>query len=342
MAVAFARSQQHTHHTQPMHHMTRKRLALALGLTLLILVVEVAGGIFSHSLALFSDAGHVFTDVMALGLAWFATHQAERPSNGRKTFGYHRTEILAALANAATLILIVGWIAFEAIGRLRQPVAVTPWVMFAAAGVGIAANLAIAGGLRGVRGENLNVRAALLHVLGDVGASVGVVVAGVVILLTGWYLADPLLSLAIALLIARGAWRVLRETLDILMEAAPTGLNVPALVRDLVGQPGIKNIHDVHVWTITGGVYALSAHVQVGDRPLSDCDSVLDRLNGLLRDRYHIAHSTLQLECAGCASPELYCTLSPDGGAAHQHAHDPRISHGHAHTQPANELHTHE
>ena len=208
--------------------MVGRTLRTAFALTLGILAVELVGGIVSHSLALLSDAGHVFTDVIALGLAWFAAGQTERPANARKTFGYHRTGVLAALANAVTLIIVVGVIAVEAVLRLRHPEAVTPWVMFVSAGVGIAANLYIAFGLRREGGENLNARAALLHVVGDIGASAAVILSALVILLTGWYPADAILSLVIAALIARSAWGVLRETLDILMEATPRGLDVGA------------------------------------------------------------------------------------------------------------------
>lgn len=326
MAVTPARVDT-TQQSQPASSTTRNRLGLALGLTILVLLVEVLGGWLSHSLALLSDAGHVLTDALALGLAWFAAVQSGRPANARKTYGYHRTEILAALLNAATLIAVVVVIAFEAIQRLREPVAVTPWLMFVSAGVGIVVNLAIVAGLRGAHQHNhanLNVRAALLHVLGDVGASVGVVVAGVVIVLTRWYPIDPLLSLAIALLIARGAWRVLGETLDILMEAVPRDLDMSALVGDLAGQPEVAGVHDLHVWAISGGVYALSAHVHVKDQPtLGACDALVERLDRMLRERHHIAHATLQLECACCATNDLFCTMDGDGHATAQpHRHD--------------------
>src|SRR5579859_5786538 len=185
------------------HGMVGAKLRTAFLLTLLILAVELGGGLLSHSLALLSDAGHVLTDIVALGLAWFATAQAERPANARKTYGYHRTGILAALANALTLILIVLAIAYEAVQRFQHPQAVTPWVMFASAAVGIIVNLSIGFGLRQEGGDNVNVRAAMLHVFGDVGASAGVIAGGLVILLTRWYPADPLISLFIAVLIAQ-------------------------------------------------------------------------------------------------------------------------------------------
>jgi cobalt-zinc-cadmium efflux system protein len=316
-------AQQHT------YALSKQRLRIAFALTAAILVVEAAGGAVSHSLALLSDSGHVLTDLVALGLAWFAMVQSERPANARKTYGYHRTGILVALANAMALILIVLAIAFEAIRRLQQPPHVTPWIMFVAAGLALAANLYIALGLRHAGSENLNLRAALLHVTGDLAASLGVLVAGVVILFTGWYLLDPILSLLIALLIAVGAWNILRETVDILMEGTPKDLNVAQLVRDIVREPEIVDVHDLHVWSIAGGMLALSAHVQVRDCRLSECDKVLVKLNRILQEVYGIGHSTIQLECAGCNPNDLYCTLSPEGDKEHQHAHGGDGLHSH-------------
>lgn len=314
------------------HNLAGNKLRTAFALTALILVVELVGGLLSHSLALLSDAGHVLTDIVALGLAWFATVQATRPANAQKTFGYHRTGILAALANAITLIVIVGAIAYEAIQRFQHPETVTPWLMFVSAAVGIGVNLYIGLGLQKEGSENLNVRAAMLHVFGDVGASVAVIVSGVIILLTGWYPADPLLSLVIAVLIARGAWKVLRETVDILMEATPKDLNVAQLVRDVLRVPGVLDVHDLHIWSIAGGMSALSAHVQVQDRPLSACDPLLDQLRTVLQEHYHIAHTTIQFECAGCGPDDLYCALTPgeEGGHAHDHAqhHHEQITDG--------------
>jgi cobalt-zinc-cadmium efflux system protein len=303
--------------------------------------VEATAGIFAHSLALLSDAGHVLTDIFALGLAWFATVQAERPADARNTYGYHRTGILAALANAVTLIVIVLVIAYEAVRRFQDPQAVTPWLMFVSASVGIAINLYIGVGLRKESGDNVNVRAAMLHVFGDVGASAAVIVAGIIITLTGWYPADPLLSLAIAALIARGAWSILRETVDILMEATPRDLNVTQLVHDLVRVPDVEDVHDLHVWSIAGGMRVLSAHVQVsGDCHLSACDALQARLNTLLQQRYQIGHTTLQFECAACDPNPLYCALNGSGDAEHSHQH-PGHTHG-DHDDPMHAGHHHE
>ncbi len=306
------------------HGMAKHTLRLAFFLTMLILVAEVAGGLLSHSLALLSDAGHVLTDIFALGLAWFATAQAERPANASKTFGYHRVGILAALANAVTLILITVWIVWEAVARFQHPEPVQPVVMFLSAGIGIAVNLFIGFGLQ-KEGDNLNVRAAMLHVFGDVGASVAVVVAGVIILLTNWYPADPILSVGIAALIAWGAWRILRETTEILLEAVPKDLNLSELVRDMMRVPGVADVHDLHVWCITSGMYALSCHASIADLPPSESAPILRALETMLGEKYRIGHTAIQFEChehqeAYCSVDGLYCQM--DNGHESHEDHD--------------------
>ena len=296
-----------------------RRLRTAFLLTIVILAVEIAGGAVARSLALFADAGHVLTDLVALGLAWFARAQAARPSDASRTYGYHRTGILAALANAVTLIVILIGIVFEAARRLQHPEAVTPWVMFLAAGVGIVVNTYIGLGLRG-SGEDLNIRAAVWHVFGDIGASVAVIIGAGVIALTRWYPADPLISLIIAALIAKGAWDIVRETVDILMEGAPRNLDLAQMVRDMMRIPAVQDVHDLHVWSIAGGMPVLTAHVQVAqDCSLSACEETLVELNRMLRREYGIAHTTIQFECAGCDPNHLYCNLKPGGAAAHDH-----------------------
>ena len=309
------------------HHATGASFRAAFLLTAVVLIVEVTCGLLAHSLALLSDAGHVLTDIVALALAWFATAQSGRPADARKTYGYHRTGILAALANSVTLIAIVVGIGFEAIQRFQHPEHVVAGVMIPAALVGIAVNLYIASRLHGEGQENVNVRAALLHVLGDAGASAGVIVAAFVIAFTGWSAADPAISLLIAVLIAQSAWGVLRETLAILMEAAPAGLDTRQLARDIAGVVGVAEVHDLHVWSIAGGMNALSAHMLVRDDcMLSNCDELLDQVNGLLADRYRITHSTIQFEYDCCGRHEgqrVFCTQSSHdragAGCAHQH-----------------------
>lgn len=326
------------------HGMARKTLRLAFFLTLIVLAAEVAGGLIANSLALLSDAGHVFTDIFALGLAWFATAQAERPANAQNTFGYHRVGILAALVNAITLILITIWIFWEALQRLQHPEAVQPWAMFVSASVGIVVNLVIGFGLRKEK-ENLNVRAAALHVFGDVAASVAVIVSGLVILLTGWSLADPIISLGIAVLIALGAWRILRETTDILLEAVPKEINLSSLVRDMMLVGGVKDVHDLHVWCITNGMYALSCHAQIEDLPPSQSTSILTSLETTLQEKYHIGHTAIQFESfshAGncCAGDGLYCQLKMR--EKHEHEHEHGHGHEHEHEHEHDHEHNHE
>ncbi len=305
------------------HGLARNSLRLAFFLTLLILVAEVVGGLLANSLALLSDAGHVVTDIFALGLAWFATVQAERPPNARKTFGYHRVGILVAMVNAITLIVIAFAILLEAVQRFQHPETVQPQIMFLAAGIGIIINLIIGFGLF-KEANNLNVRTAMLHVFGDVGASATVIVAGVIILFTGWTLVDPLLSVGIAVLIAIGAWRILRETTNILLEAVPKGVSMPGLVKDMRNVQGIEDVHDLHVWSITSNMYALSCHALIADLPPSDSSVILHSLNTMLNEKYHISHVTIQFECnphqgAYCAVNGLYCHM--ENGENYNHDH---------------------
>lgn len=312
----------HGHSHDHAHGMARGQLRIACGLTLIILAVELLGGWRSHSLALLSDAGHVLTDLVALGLAWFASAQAARPADAGRTFGYHRVGILAAMANALTLIGVVGLIGFEAVRRLQHPEPVEVGVLVAAALVGIVINLIIGFGLRREAAHDLNVRAATLHVFGDVAASAAVIVGGLAILATGNYAVDALISLAIAVLIAVGSVRLLRETLEILLEATPRGLDMAALVGSLQAVPGVNGVHDLHVWCIAGGMNALSCHITIDDLPPSRSAPILGEINEVLWHSYHIAHATVQFECVNCPSPELYCTLESLNGY-HHHAAEP-------------------
>jgi len=304
--------------------MAKKTLRLAFFLTLIILCAGVVGGLLANSLALLSDAGHIITDVFALGLAWFAAVQAERPADERKTFGYHRVGILAALLNALLLILIAAAISWEALQRFQHPEPVQPLIMFGTAAIAIAVNLFIAFGLQ-KNDHNLNVRAATLHVLGDIGASVGVILAGVIILLTGWMPADPILSIAIAVIVAFGAWRLLRETLDILLESTPKSVSMRNLVADIKLVRGVQDVHDLHVWSITGDMRALSCHVMIDDLPPSGSSPILQSLNTLLNEKYQITHSTIQFECGSgrqkACCEGLYCRMEAPVAHACEHDH---------------------
>jgi cobalt-zinc-cadmium efflux system protein len=294
-------------------------LKKALALTCVILAVELAGGLISHSLALLSDAGHVLTDVFALGLAWFAVEQAKRPADQRRSYGYHRVSILAALVNAVTLIVIVIAIAYEAVRRIATPEPVQGAVVIVSALVAIAVNSYIAFGLRGDT-KSLNLRAAMLHIVGDIGASVGVVVAGAVILLTGWLYIDPLLSLAIAVLIAFGAWRIVRETVNLLLEGTPNDIDLGAVTSEITNTSRVTAMHDLHVWALSSDEMALSCHVVVGDLPLADAEHIVRDLEKRLCARFEIGHTTIQVEsCHPCG--EIH-----HGAGDHNHPHVLTIS----------------
>jgi cobalt-zinc-cadmium efflux system protein len=293
-------------------------LKLALGLTCVVLAIELVGGLVSHSLALLSDAGHVLTDVFALGLAWFAVAQASRPADARRSYGYHRVSMLAALVNSVTLIVIVIAIAYEAVRRLSHPEPVQGGVVIVAALAGIAINIFVAFGLRG-ESRSLNVRAAMLHVVGDIGAAVGVVVSGVVILLTGWLYIDPLLSLGIAVLIAFGAWRIVRETVNLLMEGTPAEIDLAAVTREITGTELVTGMHDLHVWALSSEEVALSCHVVVGDCELGEAEHVVRDLEGRLCGKFAIGHTTIQVEsCHPCG--EIH-----HGAGDHNHPHEHRV-----------------
>jgi cobalt-zinc-cadmium efflux system protein len=293
-------------------------LKLALALTCVVLAVELVGGLASHSLALLSDAGHVLTDVFALGLAWFAVAQANRPADSRRSYGYHRVSILAALVNSVTLIVIVIAIAYEAVRRLAHPEPVQGGIVIVAALAGIAINTFVAFGLRG-QSHSLNVRAAMLHVIGDIGASVGVVVAGAVILLTGWLYIDPLLSLGIAVLIAFGAWRIVRETVNLLMEGTPADIDLAAVTDEITHTELVTSMHDLHVWALSSDEVALSCHVVIDDCQLQDAEHVVRDLEGRLCAKFAIGHTTIQLEsCHPCG--EIH-----HGAGDHNHPHEHRL-----------------
>ena len=293
-------------------------LKVALALTVLVLLVEVTSGLAARSLALLSDAGHVLTDVFALGLALFALEQSKRQGDPRRTYGYQRAGILAALVNSAVLIVIVLGIAIEAVRRLAAPQAVQGGIVVAAALAGIAINVFVLVMLRR-HATNLNLRAAVLHVTGDVGASIGVVVAGVVILLTGWTYIDALLSLAIACLIAYGAVSIVREAVNLLMEGTPAGIDLGAVTAEIKRTQHVTGVHDLHVWALSSETTALSMHVVVDDIPLGDAEHLVRNLEHKLCDRFGIGHTTIQVEsCHPCG--DIF-----HGAGEHNHPHEHQV-----------------
>lgn len=310
---------EHSHpHSLDARGTGRATLAQAFGLTALILAAEVGAALWSHSLALLADAGHMVTDVAALGLAWFALRQAERPADERRTYGYQRAGILAALANAAVLIVVVVAIGYEAVRRLAHPQAVDGRVVALAALLALITNGYIASRLH-AGGDDLNVRAAMLHVLGDLAASAGVLAAGAVIWLTGWLPADPLVSIGVAVLIAVGALRLVLDTTHILLEGAPRNLDVAELRREIHLTDGVAEVHDLHVWSLSGTESALSAHVVAARRDLSgeDAEHLVRSLEQRLCDRFGIGHTTIQVEVCHPCQEEAH----GPGAPAHNHPH---------------------
>lgn len=296
-----------------------QKLRLALVLTLVVLLGELVGGLLANSLALLSDAGHVFTDLLALLFSYYGVTQAARPATSSMTFGYHRIGILIALINAITLVGITLVIFYLAYLRFLAPQPVESQLLLVVAVLGFGVNLGVALMLRPEGRHSLNVRSALLHVLGDALSSLGVIVGGTIMLLTAWYWVDPAISVFIGLIILYGAWRILGEGVAIVLEAAPGHLDVAELIEAVHHVPGIKSIHDLHTWSIAPNLHALSCHVVVEDRPISQASAILASLNRLLQTRFNIGHSTIQFETAGYEPDALYCSLSPTGSPEHHH-----------------------
>ncbi len=272
--------------------MTRA-LQIALGLTLALMVAEVIGGMLSNSLALLADAGHMLTDAGALALSLFVAWMCRQPSGPEKTYGYLRWEILAALLNGATLLLISFWIVWEAVSRFRAPEPIAGGLMLGFAIAGLVVNAIAVWILHGVNRDSLNVRGAYLHVLGDMLASGGTVVAALLVRLTGWVAADPIASLVSTVLIVGSAWRLVREAVDVLLEAAPPHIALEAVRARLESIPGVESVHDLHVWTVTSGVVAMSVHAIV--RQPEHHQGVLESAHDLLQEM-GIQHVTVQLE----------------------------------------------
>lgn len=293
----------HTHHGHGpnaghAHGASTRGLRIALALTAALLVVEVVGGWMANSLALIADAGHMLTDAGALALSLFVAWFSRQPSAPEKTYGYLRWEILAALINGATLLGLSGVVLWEAAARLRAPEPVASGLMLGVAVAGLAVNVASALVLHGGAHHSLNHRGAYLHVLGDLLASVGTVAAALVVRATGWLAADPVASILTTVLIVRSAWRLVREAVDVLLEAAPKHISLDAVRGALGGVPGVESVHDLHVWSVDSGLVAMSAHAVVPD--MARHDAALREMDAAMR-ALGIGHVTLQLERAAIA-----------------------------------------
>jgi cobalt-zinc-cadmium efflux system protein len=285
------------HHDHEHGAGNRRALAVVLVLTAGFTVVEILGGLLTGSLALLADAGHMLSDNLSLGLALFAAWLAQRPATPNKSFGYRRAEILAALANGVTLVAVSVWVFVEAYSRLREPPEVLGTPMLLVAALGLLVNAAGAIILYRSGGESLNVQGAMRHVFADALGSVGALVAASIIILTGWRYADPLISVAIGCLILGSSWKLLKDSTNILLEATPPDLDATEVGRKMASGDGIVEVHDLHIWTITSGFPALSAHVLVGRH--EDCHTRRRELEDLLAREYDISHTTLQVDHVG-------------------------------------------
>jgi cobalt-zinc-cadmium efflux system protein len=285
------------HHDHEHGAGNRRALAVVLALTAGFTVVEIIGGLLTGSLALLADAGHMLSDNLSLGLALFAAWLAQRPATPNKSFGYRRAEILAALANGVTLVAVSVWVFVEAYSRLREPPEVLGTPMLLVAALGLLVNAAGAIILYRSGGESLNVQGAMRHVFADALGSVGAIVAAAIIILTGWGYADPLISVAIGFLILGSSWKLLKDSTNILLEATPPDLDATEVGRKMASADGIVEVHDLHIWTITSGFPALSAHVLVGRH--ENCHARRRDLENLLAHEYGISHTTLQVDHAG-------------------------------------------
>jgi cobalt-zinc-cadmium efflux system protein len=284
-----------------------KRLTLSLGVTAVLFLAEVIGGIVSNSLALLSDAGHIFTDAFAISLSIIAARIGRRPSDHRATYGYQRIGLLAAVINGLSLLLIASFIFIESYKRFVSAFRVDVAVMLSIAGFGLFGNILMAF-IIGRKHDDLNIRSAWLHIMGDTLSSIGVIISGLIISLTGWVYADPVASALIGIIILSGGVRVVKDALAIFLEMAPRGFHVEEIVEDLCKMPEVLGVHDVHIWSVIHKRIAFTAHVRIHDQKLSEAEHIREKIRETLRQK-GISHIILQLECAECASNGLYCKI---------------------------------
>jgi len=280
--------------------------------------VELVAGFRAHSLALLSDAGHNFTDGLALLLAWFGFFLQAKPADETKTYGYHRAGVLAAFVNALTLVALAAVIFYESYRRLLQPEPVNETVMLVVAALALVMNRGIMWGLRGARQHDINIRCAFAHMLGDLVGAIGIIAGALAIRATGWPQIDPVLSILIGLLIVWTAWDIIKESLNILLEGLPRGLQLQSVIGEMRHVEGVLDVHDLHIWSLGSSTHALSCHVLIDDVPPSASECILHRLNDVLADRFHIRHTTVQFEHVSCAVSENGCVIPADG---HEHEH---------------------
>jgi len=306
-------AQEHSHshsHFGDIAKQTTSRLALSLFLTFAFVIFEAAAGILGNSLALLTDAGHNLTDVIALGLSWFAIRLTAQPANARKTYGYHRAGILAAVINSTTLIIIALGVFYEAYQRFITPAEVNSGILIGVGLVAVIINLVTALLVRRGSEKDLNLRSTFVHLMGDVLSTIGAVIAGVFIYFTKANWLDPLVSVLIGFLILYNAWGILRDAMDILLESTPRDVDIKTMVDDLVKVEGVLGVHDLHVWSLTQNLRTMSAHILTEDIPISSGADIQFKINEILYHRYNVGHATLQLECVGCDPDSLYCDIT--------------------------------
>jgi cobalt-zinc-cadmium efflux system protein len=307
------------HHHNHHHHGTGKVLVYSTIATVLFVLIEFSAGIASHSLALLSDAGHNITDALALLLALFGVYLQSKPADDVKTFGYQRGGVLAALVNAITLIAFSVYLLYESYQRILKPEAVSETLMIVVAGLGIVLNLGVLWALKHTGdGHDLNIRAASVHMLGDALSSVAIVIGAIVIHYTGWLSVDPILSILIALMIIWSAIDVTRESLNILLEGLPRGLELKSVAEGMREVSGVVDVHDLHIWSLGSSAHAMSCHVLIDDMPPSESDCILKSLNELLAGRFQIHHTTIQFEHARCSLSDSPCWMQ---ASSHSHSH---------------------
>ena len=297
----------HDHSLGASASVSQRTMSAAVAVTVAFVGVEAVAGWVGGSLALFSDAGHNLADAAALGLSWYALWIARRPSSASMTFGYHRVAVVAALVNGLSLVGIAVWIGWEAIGRLRSPEPVDSGLMIAVAVMAIIVNVIIGIQMHEGSRHDLNVRSAYLHMMGDALSALGVVIAGIVVAVTGNSIADPVVSLVIAAFIVWSSYGVCRDSATVLLEGTPPGTDMPALIASIRGVSGVLDVHDLHVWMVGPGVVACSCHVLVAEQSIRQGQRVVRSVVEALDHRFHITHTTVQVEVEGCEVSHIHC-----------------------------------
>ncbi|MBI5642116.1 MAG: cation transporter [Deltaproteobacteria bacterium] len=309
-------------HIHDIDRQLKGRLKLSVILTGIIFLAELIGGYMTNSLALMSDAAHVFMDVFALSLSWFAIYISEMPPTEKRTYGLHRVEVFVSFINSSVLFLITIFIFYEAYKRLFNPLPVESTGMIIVAVIGLAVNLIVAMWLKHYATSDLNIKSAFIHVIGDAAASVGVIAGAAVIYYTGWFPIDPLISILIGLIILLGAFQIIKESSHILLEGVPREIELNKVVEDIKASKGISSVHSLHIWSICHNVYALSAHLDIEPTQRWRMGEIFAEVNERLAETYHIFYTTLQAECSGCDANDIFGKIAhKERNHNHNHLH---------------------